>query len=213
MSDCCRVTLDDRFGSRVARRQLKQLLRSGPRRETQLLIDALTVALPPDATVLEIGSGLGAVHGALLEAGATHATSVDASTSYVAAALELARERGLETRISYCAGDFTDVAPAIDPADVVALDKVICCYPDADKLVALSADRALRVYGFVVPHDRPVHRFVSRAHNAIQRLLRHDFRSHVHPMSLLDGLLRERGFRLRAEASTLVWAVRVYERA
>lgn len=212
MSDCCRATLDDQFGARMAQRQLKQLRRHGPSKETGLLIDALLAALPADATVLDIGAGVGAVHGALLEAGAQGATSVDASSAYATAAQERARERGYRDRVTRRAGDFVDVAASIEPADVVVLDKVICCYPDAERLVALSADRARRIYGFVVPHDRPVHRFVSRLHNAFRRLVRSDFRSYVHPQSRIEALLRQRGFRLRSESATAIWAVRVYER-
>jgi hypothetical protein len=212
MSDCCVAALDEQFGARMARRQLKRLRRRGPSRETQLLIDALRAAAPPNATVLDIGAGLGAVQGALLEGGATRATSVDASSAYIAAARELARERGYESRVTYVAGDFVDRAHDIEPADIVALDKVICCYPDAVRLVGLSADRARRLYGFVVPHDRPMHRFFSRAVNVFERLLRRDYRSYIHPHALLDALLRERGFRPRSESGTAVWAVRVYER-
>ena len=213
MSDCCRATLDDRFGARMAQRQLKQLRRRGPSRETQLLIDTLRAAAPDKATVLDIGAGIGAVHGALLEAGATRATSIDASSAYVEAARERARERGYEARVEYVAGDFTDVAASIEPADVVVLDKVVCCYPDAERLVALSADRARRIWGFVAPHDRPVHRIFSRVHNAFERVLRRSFRTYVHPQPMIEALLRERGFTLRCETGTTVWVVRVYERA
>ena len=212
MSDCCRATLDDRFGARMARRQLKQLRRRGPSRETRLLIDGLGAAAPADASVLDIGAGVGAVHGALLERGASRATSVDASSAYEAAARERARERGYADRVTYLAGDFVDLASSIEPADVVALDKVVCCYPDAARLVALSADRARHVWAFVAPHDRPVHRLGSRVHNAIERMLRRSFRTYVHPQPMVDALLRERGFRQRSETGTAVWAVRVYER-
>ena len=213
MSDCCRVTLDDQFGARMARRRLKQLRRKGPGLETRLLIDALLAAAPANATVLDIGAGVGAVQGALLERGAARATSVDASSSYESAARERARERGYADRVDYVAGDFVDVADSIEPADVVALDKVVCCYPDAARLVALSADRARRVWGFVAPHDHAVARFMSSAHNAFERLLRRSFRTYVHPHALIERLLHQRGFRLRVEQGTRIWAVRVYERA
>ena len=213
MSDCCVSALEKQFGEKGARRELKALRRRGPSKETQLLIDALVAAAPKDATVLDIGAGLGAVQGALLEAGAARATSVDASRAYLDVARERARERGYESRVTYRAGDFVDLADSVEPADVVALDKVICCYPDAERLVGLSADRARRVYGFVVPHDRALQRFFSRAVNLFERLIRRDYRSYIHPHSLIDRLLRERGFRPGVETGTRVWAVRVYERA
>lgn len=212
MSDCCRANLDAKFGEKGARRQLDAFRRSGPSKETRLLIDALLAAQPAGESVLEIGAGLGAVEGALLEAGATHATSVDASSAYIEVARTLANERGYADRVSWREGDFVDVAESIPPAAIVTLDKVICCYPDAERLVALSADRAQRLYGYVVPHDRPIHRSVSKLHNAFRRLTRNEFRSYVHPHTLIEGLLRTRGFRLRAQAATMVWAVRLFER-
>ena len=42
----------------------------------------------------------------------------------------------------------------IEAADVVTLDRVICCYPDMEALVGRSAERALRLYGLVHPRDR-----------------------------------------------------------
>jgi 2-polyprenyl-3-methyl-5-hydroxy-6-metoxy-1,4-benzoquinol methylase len=197
----------------MARRKLADVRRGKTPRETQLLIDALNAVAPRDATVLDIGAGVGAVHGALLEHGAAKATSVDASSAYATAARELAHERGYEDRVTYQAGDFVDIAASIEAVDVVALDKVVCCYPDAQRLVALSADRARHVWGFVAPHDRPVHRLFSRVHNAFEAALRRTFRTYVHPQPMIEALLRERGFRLRSETGTRVWAVRVYERA
>ena len=44
-----------------------------------------------------------------------------------------------------------EVAARVPSADVVVLDKVICCYPDMPALVQASAAKARRLYAIVVP--------------------------------------------------------------
>ena len=50
------------------------------------MIDALKTEGVEDATLLDIGGGIGAIQHELLAAGAAHATSVDASAAYLEAA-------------------------------------------------------------------------------------------------------------------------------
>ncbi len=47
--------------------------------------------------------------------------------------------------MSHHLGDFVEVAGSIQPADIVTLDRVICCYPDVERLVGLSSQRATRL--------------------------------------------------------------------
>ena len=44
--------------------------------------------------------------------------------------------RQLHDRVRYEVGDFVALAPDVEPADVVALDRVVCCYPDMAALVS-----------------------------------------------------------------------------
>ena len=39
-------------------------------------------------------------------------------------------------------------------ATIVTLDRVICCYPDMERLVRTSAEKARRLYGAVYPRER-----------------------------------------------------------
>jgi hypothetical protein len=50
-------------------------------------------------------------------------------------------------RIAYQQGDFVALAPQLPQADIVTLQKVICCYPDMRALVGLSSARAGKLYG------------------------------------------------------------------
>ena len=104
------------------------------------------------STIMDVGCGTGELLLRALEAGATRATGADLSSEAIAMASELVEEAGLTDRADLWVGDAA-VEP-LDPHDVVVLDKVICCYPDADALIARSAGAAQRLYAFAIPESR-----------------------------------------------------------
>jgi hypothetical protein len=213
MSSCCCQGVDEMFGERTARHDLRRYHKRGPSRPTRMLLDAIGGEGIEGASVLDIGGGIGAIQQELLDAGADHATSVEASAAYLRAAREEAERRGTADRVSYHAGDFVELADGVEPADVVTLDRVICCYPDVEALVGRSADRALRVYGLVYPRDTWWVRLGVRAVNLGMRLGRRAFRVHVHRTSAVDAVARRRGLtpKLRRVAGP-VWQVALYTR-
>ena len=78
----------------------------------------------------------------LLKARAGAAVSVDASTAYIEAAKGEAQRQDHPERLQQHHGDLVDIAPEIEPAHAVTLDRVICCYHDMERLVTLSSERA-----------------------------------------------------------------------
>ena len=139
------------FDQKEAKKDLKRYRKKGPSDTTRMLVEAIKEEGVQQGTVLDIGGGVGAIQYELLDAGASGAVSVDASTAYVEAAKAEAQRRGHGDRISHIHGNFVEVAPDIEPADIVTLDKVICCYDDVEGLVDLSSQRAARLYGVVLP--------------------------------------------------------------
>ena len=202
------------FGERTAARDLKRYRRRGPSKPTRLLLDAIRAEGVEGATVLDVGGGVGAIQQELLDAGAASATGVDASTAYLRAAEEEARRRGRDDRVSYRHGDFVEVAASIEPADVVTLDRVICCYPDVEALVGRSAERARRTYGLVYPREEWWTKLGVGAINLGLRVMRSDFRVHVHPDAAVDAVTRAHGLepRLHRRAGPF-WQVAVFARA
>jgi magnesium-protoporphyrin O-methyltransferase len=176
------------------------------------LIDGLREGGVEGLTVLDIGAGVGAVHLELLAQGATTATDVDGSPAYVAAAREEATRRGVVDRVRYEVGDFVALAPETESADVVVLDRVVCCYPDMESLVRLSVARARRRYGLVYPRDSFWIRAGTRVLNAFARLARQKVRAHIHRTAAVDAIVRSAGFAPRFDRSNLFWQVVVYER-
>lgn len=104
------------------------------------------------------------------------------------------------------------LAAEIPEADIVTLDRVICCYHDAEALVSLSAAKARKYYGLVYPRDAFWVRLGLWFENFGYRLRKSPFRAFVHPTSLVDGLVREKGLVQVYRHITFAWQVLVYER-
>jgi hypothetical protein len=109
-------------------------------------------------------------------------------------------------------GDFVDLAPEVAPADVVTLDRVICCYHDVEALVGRSAERAQRLYGVVYPRRTWWTRTSFTFINLINRLRRTPFRAFLHPPATVDALIRAHDLTQRFYGKTFLWQVVVYGR-
>jgi 2-polyprenyl-3-methyl-5-hydroxy-6-metoxy-1,4-benzoquinol methylase len=163
-------------------------------------------------TLLDIGGGVGAVQHALLREGLQHATDVDASAAYLAAARSEAQRLGLAEKITYHHGNFVDLADEIPPADLVTLDRVICCYPDMEQLVSLSAAKARKHYGLVYPRHTWWFKIFMKLGNFYFRLSKNPYRMFLHPTESVEAVLRSLGFTRRSHTQTMIWQVFVYSR-
>jgi magnesium-protoporphyrin O-methyltransferase len=210
---CCQCQGIERlFDRREAQRKLDAYARHGPDRTTRLMLDAVKAAGVEGATLLDIGGGVGVAQLELLAAGVRGATDVDASSAYLDVAREEARRRGYGEQVSYRHGDFVALAPEIEPADIVTLDRVICCYHDMRALVRASAAKARRLYGLVYPRDAWWTRGYSATENMVFRVRRHSYRSFVHPTRLVDAVVRGAGLERRALHQGAFWQVVLYVR-
>jgi len=212
----CACAVGNEFGEKSAERDLRVYRRSGPDRTTRWLIDGLRGSPGGDVsglTVLDVGAGVGAVHLGLLEAGAGSAVDVDGSPAYVTRAIDEARRQGVADRVEHRVGDFVELAPEVGEADLVALDRVLCCYPDMRDLVRLSAARAGRRYGLVYPRDSWWIRGGSASVNAILRVFRRRLRVYIHRTAEVESIVAAAGLRRTSRRTTAYWQVAVFERA
>lgn len=212
MAVCCQCEgLESQFGPETARRELRRFRRRGPNRSTQRLIDGVRAVGVDGASLLDIGGGVGAIHHTLLDAGATNARHVDVSPDYINAAREEAGRRGHADRVLFLRGDFVQLAPEVADADVVTLDRVICCYPDMPALVGNAADKTRRVLGAVYPIDVWWMRLGVRAINALMRVRRSAFRVFVHSPAAIEEVLRSHGLTRVDRGRTLAWEIAIFE--
>jgi len=203
---------DRQFDARHAAQQLRDYQRNGPRGLTGDLIEALRAGGIEGQTVLDVGGGVGAVHHELLRSGAASAVDVDASRAYVATARAEAERQGHADRVRYLTGDFVAHADDVGPADLVALDRVICCYPDMAALVSRSATLARRRFGLVYPRDTYLGRVAITILNFGSWLTRSPFRAYVHRTTEVEAVVATHGLVKRLHRTTLIWQLAVFER-
>lgn len=213
MSCCGASACESQFDQRRAARELKNYRAHGPEHPTtRAMIHLLRRAGVAGSTLLDIGGGIGGIQYDLLAAGAREVTAVDASSAYQQAARAEAERRGVSSRIQFRLGDFVALASAVAAADIVTLDRVVCCYPDMEPLVRLSAERCRRLYGLSYPRYRWPVRAVVSTENAFRRLFRNPFRSFVHSPVVMDRLLTTQGFTQQSKVRTFAWEIVVYAR-
>jgi len=204
--------IEELFSQSYVTQELSRYRKKGPIKTTRMLAEAIKGQGVQGLTLLDIGGGVGAIQHQLLDAGVQGATDVDASSAYISAARDEAGRRGLAERISYLHGNFVDLAEKVASADIVTLDRVICCYDEVEKLVGLSAERARKLYGVVYPRDTWWVKAGLWLENFFLRLRKSPYRSYVHPTEAVEALLTRNGLKRRTYRQTFVWQVVVYSR-
>jgi len=211
MTCCCpHARSGGRIFSFFARNYRKRFSEKGFEPSQRQLMEGLSQADFQNTSVLEIGSGVGHFHMSLLEAGAATATGIDLAPKMIAEAEDWSSQRGLEGRITYHQGDFMEILPIIDPADVTVMDKVVCCYPDADGLIHRSLEKTRRVYALTYPRDRRLVRLGVALAALLMRLIGSSFRPYAHSPAVIEKWITAQGFHKRYEKTTFVWLSQVY---
>jgi SAM-dependent methyltransferase len=182
--------------------------RVGP--TTRILRDSVVDAGLNEGALLDIGGGVGALAFELLSRGMSSALVVDASAAYVAAASEEAKRQGSRALVRQ--GDFVRMSQTVPPADLVSLDRVVCCYPSYEPLLKEALRHATRSVAISYPHDRWYVRAAVWFDN-VKRTRRSDFRMFVHPSGRIRRTIERAGFVLVRRRFTLMWAMDVYVRA
>ena len=211
MQCCCpHSNSANRFFSFFAGRYRKRFEKKGFEPSQKQLMEGLKLAGFEDAKILEIGSGVGHLHQTMLEQGAASATGVDLASKMIEEARHWAEDRALAPRTEYIEGDFMEINETLPDADVTILDKVVCCYPDADGLVHASLRKTNRVYALTYPRDRWFVRAMMGAVALAMTIIRSDFRPYVHSPERIEQWIRETGFDKVYQNDNLVWLTQVY---
>jgi len=200
------------FDRGTADRDRERYRRDGPDRTTAMLLAMINQNRGRGASLLDVGGGIGVITQELVRTGAGHAVLVEASPAYLEVARNEIRSSNALDRVEFVEGDFVRRASEIEPSDVVTLDRVVCCYPDAETLVSLSADRARSLYGLVLPRDSRLVRLAIRLVNVGFWIRRSPYRAYGHSNLLIDRLVGARGLRPIEERRTFFWRVVLYGR-
>jgi magnesium-protoporphyrin O-methyltransferase len=186
--------------------------KEGLAKTTRQLIAAISRQGMEGMTLLDIGGGLGGIQHTMLAKGVVQATYVDASSAYIKAAREEAKRRDQDGRITFLHGDYVDLAEEIPPADIVTLDRVVCCYDDMQALVKFSAMKARKFYGMVYPRDLWLFRTLMPVVNFFIALTGSPFRSFIHSTEQIEKILKDQGLVPQFQKNAGFWQIMVYNR-
>lgn len=206
LAGCCTST-DCHFTTARARTELRRYRRRGPSGTARRLLRMLRESQVEAETLLDVGGGIGVLHHELLAGGVGTAVHVEAARAYVEAARAEAERRGHVSRVELVHGDAVDLAAQLAPADLVTLDRVICCYPELEPLLAATAAKASRYWAGSFPRERWFTRLKMRWENARRARAGDQFRSYLHPVPAIYALLEASGLRPVRIHRGLIWEV------
>jgi SAM-dependent methyltransferase len=213
--DCCPAasTIEQHFDRKTAWR-----LAAG---EVPALVDvseglkeALLPLGPSGKSILELGCGRGPLLLQLAQAGASSLTGVDLSGASIEQARRSFSEAGAIERAKLSVGDAARVE--LEPHDWVILDRVMCCYPDIDRLLTNSIPAARRIYAFTVPESRGWRGLLSRIDEWFENIWNIvrgcPCPGYVHDIDTIERTLQSAGFRRTYFGRVRLWHVGIFER-
>lgn len=213
MGDCCDLagydaTFGDRFAQRVVRRYGRRGLNATQRRMISFLVERGIQG----ASVLEIGGGVGELHVELLRRGARHVTNLEISSGYEPLAAQLLEQTGMNDRVTRRFLDIATSPDDVEAADIVVLHRVVCCYPDYQRLLDAAGSHANKLLVFSHPPRNLVTRSVQAWDNFRRRVKGNGFRSWSHPPGAMVAVLTARGLTPTYRHRGFAWHVVGLER-
>ena len=211
---CCRSgACEQMFSRRAARRSLERYRSKGLDEIERRIVASAKEAGVQGARVLEIGGGIGVIQAELLQVGAATGEIVELVVAYEPYARELASDKGLSDRVTFRVVDLVEDPDDVEPADVVILNRVVCCSPDGIELTGIAGRLARRTLVLSYPRDVVWVRLGVGLINLGQRLFGRSFRAFVHSPAKLRAAVEEQGLRATDLGRTAFWEYSTLERA
>ena len=213
MAGCCNSRgCDQFFNPRFARRVARRYRKRGLDKPARQIVEFLERRGLDGATVLEVGGGVGEIGLELLKRGAQRTINLELSPAYEEEAARLIREAGFEGRVERRRHDIAVDPAGVEPVDIVVLNRVVCCYPDYERLLGAAADHAKHALVFSHPPRNLISRAMVGTQNLGFRLLGREFRTFAHPPAAMLAVAEERGLRRSAISRGFPWQVAGLER-
>ncbi|MGA8038484.1 MAG: SAM-dependent methyltransferase [Acidimicrobiia bacterium] len=213
LSDCCDPAPYRRFfDQKQAERDLRSYRRRGLDPMAARLVDYLDANDLTGLTVLEVGGGIGAIQIELLRRGAASATNVELSPGYEKVAETLSEEEGLSDRMTRDVGDFVTGQETYGPADVLVMNRVVCCYPHMERLVGAASAKTAKYLALTVPRDTWWNKTWVGVDNALVGFRNGYVKAFVHPVSGIVSIAAESGLTPRFTDHDLIWQAMVLAR-
>ena len=211
---CCTgyCAAEAQFNHKVAERDLRRYRRRGADATTRLMLAELRRWPLEGRHLLDVGGGIGVISGELSDARVASAVTVEASPAYLEVAQREVGPKYGSRPTQFVLGDFAVIAGTLPDADVVTLDRVVCCYPDPEALLGAAAAKTRQVLAFTYPRDRWYVRTMFAFGNFWLRLTGKKFRAFVHGPEQMAVVLEAAGLVRATQRKTLVWMLDLYQR-
>jgi magnesium-protoporphyrin O-methyltransferase len=215
VSECCRAApCEEIFDSQTAEGDLEEYLERGLGDLEERMLAAIPAAAITGARrVLEIGGGIGAIQAELLLKGADSGEVIELVKAYEPYARRLATKLGLGGRTAFRVADLIADPGGAESADVVVMNRVVCCSEDGLQLTGVAAGLARRVLALSYPRSLAVLRWAEWLQQPFARLFRRRYRFYIHDSRALQRAATASGMHLLTSWHGLFWEYSVFERA
>lgn len=165
-------------------------------------------------SVLEVGCGVGGVCLELIGKGASSTTGIDISPEMISTAKKLSESKGYSDKASFVVGDAAKLP--LPASHIVILDRVICCYPNAEELLGNSLASCLATYVISYPRDDGLWRFllpvVTSIAKGVMKLIGLKPFFFLHSTRKLREYINLRGFQEVFMKSMGPWSLIIYKK-
>jgi 2-polyprenyl-3-methyl-5-hydroxy-6-metoxy-1,4-benzoquinol methylase len=192
-----------RFARHLASRYRKRGLDSIAARMVAYIVDRGLRG----ASILEIGGGVGDIQLELLGQGASRTTNLELVDAYDTDATELAETAGMRDRMTRRQVDIAATPDEVEAHDIVVLHRVVCCYPDYERLLTAAADHAQRLLVFSHPPRNWLTRTFTRLQHVGFPLIGKSFQIFAHPPAAMVAVAEGRGMRTDYTHRGPVWQI------
>lgn len=216
MASCCRaVPCEEMFGSEsTAREDMEEYLRTGLGALESAMVEALPTAVRNHAErVLEIGGGVGAIQAELLRRGGRSGEVIELVQGYAPFAARLAQEVGIADRTTFRVHDLLSDPEAVEPADVVVMNRVVCCSADGPELAAVAARLARKALLMSFPRSTVLTRAFAAVQRFAYKVLGRKYRAFAWPEERLVAAGERAGLAPVATGGGWLWRYLVFTRA
>jgi 2-polyprenyl-3-methyl-5-hydroxy-6-metoxy-1,4-benzoquinol methylase len=195
------------FSEKSARAEAKSYRRRGLDGTSRRIFDVLKTRGVAGKSVLEVGGGIGAIQIELLKAGASRATSIELTPTYEEVAAGLLDEAGMRDRVERKVMDFAESEQSVEPADIVIMNRVVCCYPHMPRLVQAASRHARQILVMSYPTVNPLTLLGLGTMNVGLAVFRREFHVFMHPPEMILATSNQDGLNTLTNQRGILWTV------
>ncbi len=167
-------------------------------------------------SLAELGCGPGGFTVESLKHGASSCVGIDLSPEMIKAANQLANSLGMSDRTKFFVGNAADVQ--IPRSDIVVMDKMLCCFPDAHAILKNAVEACNDTVAFVVPRDQGLFLVPLRIgvyfKNLVERMRGKKLGwLYLHSLRVIDNMLGTAGFVNKKRVTSGFWLVFTYSKS